>query len=107
LEHKKLLKVAPTVIVSTTTTTTEPYLGVTQSDIEAWSKVSMCEEGGNWNIQGPVYSGGLGMLNSTWIAYGGLAYAPNAGLASMVQQIAVAKRIQANPPDQYGCSGAW
>jgi hypothetical protein len=84
-----------------------PYLGVTQSDIVAWTKVSICEEGGNWTVQGSVYSGGLGMLNATWIAYGGLQFAPNAGQASIVQQIAIAKRVQPNPPDQAGCSGAW
>ncbi len=82
-------------------------MGVTKSDIVAWTKVSVCEENQNWTMQGPIYSGGLGMLNQTWIAYGGLQFAPNAGQASIVQQIAVAKRIQLNPPDQYGCSGAW
>ena len=82
-------------------------LGVTPYDISAWSKVASCEEGGNWAIQGSMYSGGLGMLNQTWVAYGGLDFTPNAGLATMVQQIAVAKRIQPNPPDQNGCSGPW
>jgi len=82
-------------------------LTVTPADEEAWKKVSICEEGGNWSYQGNVYSGGLGMLNSTWIAYGGLQYAPNAGLATTDEQIAIAKQIQVNPPDQNGCSGSW
>lgn len=75
--------------------------------VAAWSMTATCETGGDWSMQGPVYSGGLGMLNATWIAYGGLAFAPNAGLATPAQQVAVALRIQSNPPDVGGCSGAW
>lgn len=82
-------------------------VGVTPGDFIAWSKVAVCEEGGDWSVQGSLYSGGLGMLNSTWAAYGGLEYASNAGLATKEQQIAVAKKIQFNPPDQNGCSGPW
>lgn len=80
---------------------------VTDSDKAAWQKVAICEEGGNWTYQGSLYSGGLGMLNDTWVAYGGLEFASNAGLATIDQQIIIAKRIQPNPPDQYGCSGSW
>ena len=112
--------VAPTTTTTTTTIVSsppttvvdnspivDPTLGVTQQDVDAWSKVAVCEEGGDWTVQGSVYSGGLGMLNSTWAAYGGLQYAPNAGQASIAQQIAVAKKIQSTPPDQSGCSGSW
>lgn len=100
-------------IVTTTTApsapvtlSTDPSI-VTDADRAAWQKVAICEEGGDWTVQGSVYSGGLGMLNSTWVAYGGLEFAPNAGLATIDQQIIVAKRIQTNPPDQNGCSGSW
>lgn len=95
--------------VNTTPTipaSTDPSV-VTPADEAAWEKVSMCEEGGNWSYQGSVYSGGLGMLNSTWSAYGGTEFAPNAGFATEDQQIIIAKRIQPNPPDQNGCTGSW
>ena len=101
-----------TIIVTTTTappvavSSSDPSI-VTDADRVAWQKVAICEESGNWFVQGSVYSGGLGMLNSTWVAYGGLEFAPNAGLATIDQQIIVAKRIQTNPPDQNGCSGSW
>jgi len=98
--------------VVTTTTTTEPTTTVNTSIVTpeeeaAWQKVAICEEGGDWSYQGSVYSGGLGMLNSTWVAYGGLQFAPNAGLATIDQQIIIAEKIQPNPPDQNGCSGSW
>jgi len=91
--------VAPTPIVQSTE--------VTDADRVAWSKVAVCETGGNWQMTGSSFSGGLGFANSSWLAYGGAEFAPNAGLATMDQQIIVAKRIQSNPPDQNGCSGGW
>ena len=58
-------------------------------------------------MQGPIYSGGLGMLNSTWLAYGGGQFAPNAGEASETDQIIVALRIQPYAPDQNGTCSSW
>lgn len=87
--------------------TTPPSDGVTDAQRAAWGKVAQCETGGNWSMQGPTYSGALGILNANWRAYGGLVYAPNAGLATEDEQILVAERIQSSPPDQWGCSGAW
>jgi hypothetical protein len=81
-------------------------LGITAYDIETWTRVSICEEGGRWNVIGPVFSGGLGITNHNWIAYGGLQFARNAAYATPVEQIAVAKRIQPYAPDAYGC-GSW
>ena len=80
---------------------------VTDADRAAWSKVAVCETGGDWQMTGSSFSGGVGFANSTWLAYGGAEFAPNAGLATMDQQITIAKRIQSNPPDQGGCSGGW
>jgi len=81
--------------------------GITQAMRVAWGRVAQCETGTNWGMQGPTYSGALGILNANWAKYGGLQYAPNAGMASEDQQILVAQRIQQNPPDQYGCQGSW
>jgi Transglycosylase-like domain len=90
----------------TNTVSADPGI-ITDADRTAWQKVAICETGGNWQMQGSSYSGGVGFANSTWASYGGLDFAPNAGLASMDQQIAIAKKIQPNPPDQNGCSGGW
>jgi len=66
----------------------------------------MCEVGGRWHMQGPIYSG-IGFMNSTWIAYGGLKYAPNAGLATRGEQIIIGMKITGGwVPDQNGCA-AW
>jgi hypothetical protein len=81
---------------------------ITDADRAAWQKVAICETGGNWSVQGSSYSGGVGFANSTWDSYGGQEFAPNAGMATIDQQITVAKRIVGNNvPDQNGCSGGW
>ena len=58
-----------------------------------WTGVAQCESSGNWSINtGNGYYGGVQFSQSTWAAYGGLAYAPRADLAGMDQQIVVAER---------------
>ena len=77
-----------------------------------WQRVAICETGGNWHMHGSIYSGALGIRNDVWVEYGGLQFAPHAGLATPEQQVLVGRRIWAragNPeyvPDQYGCA-AW
>lgn len=80
---------------------------VTPAEFRAWSKVNICEEGGNWHVRGSIYSGGLGISNVNWIHYGGRQFAPNGADATPDEQIIVAERIQPNPPDQHGCTGSW
>jgi hypothetical protein len=59
-----------------------------------WTGVAQCESGGNWHINtGNGYYGGLQFAQATWAAYGGLAYAPRADLATPAQQIAVAEKV--------------
>jgi uncharacterized protein YabE (DUF348 family) len=68
-----------------------------------WDKLAECESGGRWNTVDsatPAYDGGLGILRSTWIAFGGAEFAPNAGLATREQQIIVGQRI-------YNTYGGW
>lgn len=61
-----------------------------------WDRLAQCESSGRWNLNsGNGYFGGLQFWPSTWRAYGGLAYAPRADLATREQQIAVAVRTQA------------
>jgi LysM repeat protein len=59
-----------------------------------WDAIAQCESSGNWSINtGNGFSGGLQFTPSTWAAYGGKQYAPNAYQASRQQQIAVAERV--------------
>jgi len=69
-----------------------------------WEKVAICEEGGNWAVRGSTYSGGLGISNVNWVAFGGTQFAANAADATPAEQVIIARRIQLNPPDQYGCA---
>ncbi len=82
---------------------------VTVSELRArWERVAICEVGGNWSMVGSQYSG-IGFLNSTWFAYGGQAFAPRAGQATVDQQILVGMRVTHGwIPDQGGCApGGW
>lgn len=59
-----------------------------------WDAVASCESGGDWSINtGNGFYGGLQFDSSTWLAYGGGAYASRADLATREQQIAVATRL--------------
>ncbi|MEU8029005.1 transglycosylase family protein [Streptomyces sp. NPDC049099] len=61
-----------------------------------WDAVAQCESGGNWSINtGNGFYGGLQFSASTWAAYGGTAYAPQANQATKAQQIAVAEKVLA------------
>lgn len=60
-----------------------------------WNEIAACESSGNWSIHTSQFTGGLQILSSTWVAYGGTQYAPQAYQASKSQQIAVAERILA------------
>jgi hypothetical protein len=61
-----------------------------------WNGVAACESGGNWSTNtGNGYYGGLQFSHSTWIAYGGGAYASNANGASSSAQISIARRVLA------------
>jgi nucleoid-associated protein YgaU len=61
-----------------------------------WDRVAACESSGNWHINtGNGFYGGLQFVQSTWVGYGGRAYAPRADLATKAQQIAIAQRVLA------------
>jgi uncharacterized protein YabE (DUF348 family) len=73
-----------------------------------WDQLAQCESGGRWSTVDPNpngYDGGLGIARSTWRAYGGTEYAPNAGLATREQQIIVGMRIYHDLGwDPWGCA---
>lgn len=89
----------------TTTTTTTLVSPVQQ---KAWNKVAWCETHGDWDMRGATFSGGLGISNVVWLEYGGMEFAPHAGLATPQEQMVVANRINKGyVPDQHGCNGGW
>ena len=77
-----------------------------------WAKVNICETGGNWHTRGPIYSGGLGILEVNWMAYGGWKFSAEYA-ATPAEQVFIAMKIQAANgyagyvPDQLSCSGGW
>lgn len=61
-----------------------------------WDAVAACESGGNWSINsGNGFYGGLQFTTSTWQAFGGGKYAPNAHQATKAQQIEIAQKTLA------------
>ncbi|WP_030059436.1 MULTISPECIES: transglycosylase family protein [Streptomyces] len=77
--------------------------GASAAPASSWDSVAQCESGGNWSINtGNGFYGGLQFTSSTWKAYGGTAYAPQANQASKGQQIAVAEKVLASQGP-----GAW
>ncbi|MGC9497378.1 transglycosylase family protein [Streptomyces sp. WG7] len=71
-----------------------------------WDAIAACESGGDWDANtGNGYYGGLQFAPSSWIAAGGLEYAPRADLASRAEQIAVAERLaRIQGMSAWGCS---
>ncbi|GAA1174730.1 nucleoid-associated protein YgaU [Kitasatospora gansuensis] len=77
--------------------------GAHAAPVDTWDKVAQCESGGNWSINtGNGFYGGLQFTPSTWKAFGGQSYAPQANQASKGQQIAVAEKVLASQGP-----GAW
>ncbi len=59
-----------------------------------WDAIAACESGGDWKANtGNGHYGGLQFAQSSWVAAGGLTYAPRADLATRAEQIAVAERL--------------
>ena len=77
-----------------------------------WSKVNICETGGNWHTRGLIYSGGLGILEVNWMAYGGWKFGAEYA-ATPAEQVYIAMKIQVAHgyagyvPDQNGCGHGW
>ncbi|MCD2188681.1 transglycosylase family protein [Actinomycetospora soli] len=61
-----------------------------------WDRLAKCESTNNWDADtGNGFKGGLQFTDSTWKAFGGKKYADSADEASREEQIAVAKKVQA------------
>ena len=79
-----------------------------------WDKVNQCEEGGNWSVDGPTYSGGLGFSHANWSQFNTFGYPSDAAFATPAQQVWVAVQFAIHyygnaywAPDQNGCSGGY
>lgn len=61
-----------------------------------WDRLAKCESTNNWDADtGNGFKGGLQFTPSTWKAFGGKQYASSPDGATREEQIAVAKRVQA------------
>ncbi len=86
---KRGTKAAATVTPAGNTGAAAPAVG----NGSVWDQLAMCESTGNWSINtGNGFYGGLQFTPSTWAAFGGHQYAPQANLATREQQIAIAQR---------------
>jgi len=90
--------------------TTPAALGITATQIAAWDRVNVCEEGGSWTVSGPVYSGGLGFSHANWTQFDTFGFPSTAALATPDEQIRVAVAFAEHywgtpdaAPDQAGC----
>ena len=62
-----------------------------------WDALAECESSGDWAIDtGNGLYGGLQIDRSTWLAYGGQAYAPLPSKATREQQILIAEKVRAD-----------
>jgi len=105
----------PITTTSTTSTTVPPPL-VSPEIMAKWQKVAQCESGQRWyqvHYGSHSFSGALGIRNDVWIEHGGGEFGPTAGHASPMEQVIVARRIQARGgvpdyvPDQDGVCRGW
>lgn len=66
------------------------------ADGSVWDELVQCEATGDWSANtGNGFSGGLQFTPSTWAAFGGTEFAPEAHMASREEQIVVAEKVQA------------
>ena len=102
----------PTTVQIVKTRDVPPEPVIPPAIMAKWAKVNICETGGDWHTRGFIYSGGLGILEVNWMAYGGWKFGAEYA-ATSVEQVYIAMKIQAAHgyagyvPDQYGCSGGW
>ena len=69
---------------------------VTYPGDTVWDLLAQCEASGNWAANtGNGYYGGLQFSHSTWLGYGGGAYADYPHQATREEQIAIAEKLRA------------
>jgi hypothetical protein len=85
--------------------------GVTPAMMHQVAQVNMCEEGGNWHVNGPTYFGGLGWLDATWAEFRKPAWPSDMADAPPLMQANAMFRFVwhygIGMPDQGGCTGGY
>ena len=88
--------------------------GLTPGQIAAWDQVNLCEEGGNWHVEGSTFAGGLGISRANWSQFNTFGFPADEGVATPDQQIRVAVAFATHyfgspyaAPDQGGCHGGY
>jgi hypothetical protein len=85
---------APVVMAGTASAATS-HSASPQSNA-TWDRLAKCESTNNWDADtGNGFKGGLQFTPSTWKRFGGTQYASSPDQATREQQIAVAKKVQA------------
>lgn len=93
-QHKAVAAIGITGVASATVLSAVSSGTAEAASVSTWDKVAACESSNNWDINtGNGYYGGLQFTQSTWQAYGGLAYAPRADLATKTEQITIAEKV--------------
>jgi hypothetical protein len=73
-----------------------PNASVSPQSNSTWDRLAKCESTSDWDADtGNGFKGGLQFTQSTWKAFGGGKYASSPDEASREEQIAVAKKVQA------------
>lgn len=87
------------------------HYGVSRAMMREVARVNVCEEGGNWHVDGPVFSGGLGWLHSTWSMFRRPAWPRDMADAPPYMQANAMWRFVWHfgiaMPDQNGCTGSY
>ena len=78
---------------ATAAATVDASYGLSAGQIAAWQHVNMCEEGGNWHVEGSVFAGGLGMSRANWSQFNTFGFPADGAAASPLQQIRVLSLI--------------
>lgn len=101
-------KTQPSTDIVPDTTIVRRVHAVPDALFTAWSRVNVCEEGGNWNAYGYYYPDALGISRAAWVFFGGLitkTYRP-----SIRDQIIIGDKVihyyHIPIPDKEGCH-AW
>ncbi len=83
-------------VVMAGTASAAPSATASPQSNATWDRLAKCESTNNWDADtGNGFKGGLQFTQSTWKAFGGSKYASSPDDASREEQIAVAKKVQA------------
>jgi hypothetical protein len=94
--HRTVDQQADLRAVATPRPTPPPTRVVTYPGDTVWDRLAQCEASGNWAANtGNGYYGGLQFSHSTWLGYGGGAYADYPHQATREEQIAIAEKLRA------------